>query len=117
MQNIQDDVPLSGVGIPGPGGLPLAAWRAGIPSSVLYAVALQKSGLRWQGRLGQINLGYQRHRYAAPCELPDPYRNLAVAADILKEHHRPAGENPPRATAVFSLAGQMERAAWSGSRS
>jgi len=39
--------------------------------------------------LAQINLGYQHHRYQRPCELLDPYRNLAIAADILKEQHRP----------------------------
>lgn len=42
--------------------------------------------------LGQINLGYQRHRYREPCELLDPYRNLAVAATILREQHAP-GQN------------------------
>jgi len=113
----------------------LAAQRAGIPSAVLYAVALQESGIQrnnsrtqrlipwpWslniagQSRrfdtraqacaalrqalrtipstridvgLAQINLGYQQHRYRQPCELLDPYRNLAIAADILKEQHRP----------------------------
>ena len=55
-----------------------------------------------------MNLGYQAHRYAEPCELLDPYRNLAIAADILKEqyvpgedwlsaigrYHRPAGGAP-----------------------
>jgi len=108
----------------------LAAQRAGIPSAVLYAVALQESGIRRNQRLvpwpwslniagqsrrfdtraqactalqqalrdtpptridvglGQINLGYQKHRYRQPCELLDPYRNLAIAADILKEHRR-----------------------------
>jgi len=109
----------------------LAAQRAGIPSAVLYAVALQESGIRRNQRLvpwpwslnvagqslrfdtrfqactalrqalrdtpstridvglAQINLGYQRHRYRQPCDLLDPYRNLAMAADILKEQHRP----------------------------
>jgi len=109
----------------------LAAQRAGIPSSVLYAVALQESGIRRNQRLvpwpwslniagqsrrfdtraqactalqralhntpskridaglAQINLGYQHHRYQQPCELLDPYRNLAIAAEILKEQHRP----------------------------
>lgn len=42
--------------------------------------------------LGQINLGYQSHRYTKPCELLDPYRNLAIAARILREQHQP-GEN------------------------
>ncbi|EJV1369467.1 TPA: transglycosylase SLT domain-containing protein [Pseudomonas aeruginosa] len=128
----------------------LAAQRAGIPSTVLYAVALQESGIRRNGRmvpwpwslniagasrrfasrdaacaglqqamrstphtridagLGQINLGYHKHRYATACDLLDPYRNLAIAAEILKEqyvpgedwllaigrYHRPAGGEP-----------------------
>jgi len=109
----------------------LAAQRAGIPSAVLYAVALQESGIRWNQRLvpwpwslniagqsrrfdtrvqactalqralrdtpstridvglAQINLGYQQHRYRQPCDLLDPYRNLSIAAEILKEQHRP----------------------------
>jgi len=109
----------------------LAAQRADIPSPVLYAVALQESGIRRNGRLvpwpwslnvagqprrfttraeacdglkqalrttpdiridaglGQINLGYQKHRYGSPCDLLDPYRNLAIAAEILREQHNP----------------------------
>lgn len=128
----------------------VAAQQAGVPSLVLYAVALQESGTRLRGRLipwpwtlnvagraeryatraqacaglrralartpanrvdaglGQVNLGYQAHRYSYPCELLDPYRNLAIAAEILKEqhiegedwltaigrYHRPAGGAP-----------------------
>ena len=128
----------------------LAAQRAGIPSTVLYAVALQESGIRRNGRivpwpwslnvagqsrrfatradacsglqqamratphtridagLGQINLGYHQQRYASPCDLLDPYSNLAIAAEILKKqhvtgedwllaigrYHRPAGGEP-----------------------
>ncbi|UJB64364.1 transglycosylase SLT domain-containing protein [Acidovorax sp. YS12] len=128
----------------------LAAQRAGVPSAVLYAVALQESGIRRNGRLvpwpwslnvagqsrrfatradacsglqqamrstphtridaglGQINLGYHKHRFTSPCDLLDPYRNLAIAAEILKEqyvsgedwllaigrYHRPAGGEP-----------------------
>ena len=110
----------------------LAAQRAGIPSTVLYAVALQESGIRRNGRivpwpwslnvagqsrryatradacaglqqamrstphtridagLGQINLGYHQQRYASACDLLDPYRNLAIAAEILREQHAPA---------------------------
>ncbi|WP_073664169.1 transglycosylase SLT domain-containing protein [Pseudomonas aeruginosa] len=109
----------------------LAAQRAGIPSTVLYAVALQESGTALNGRLipwpwslnvagatrrygsraeacaglqqalrsvpptrvdaglGQINLGHQRQRYQRPCDLLDPYRNLAIAAEILREQHTP----------------------------
>ena len=39
--------------------------------------------------LGQVNLGYHAHRYTQPCELLDPYRNLAIAAEILREQHTP----------------------------
>lgn len=115
----------------------LAAQRAGVPSEVLYAVALTESGLRmnkgnrkkriqlipwpWtlniagKGRffktrsdacnvlvetlktvpakrvdvgLGQINYGYHAERIPAPCDLLDPYLNLSIAAEILKEQHR-----------------------------
>jgi hypothetical protein len=109
----------------------LAAHEAGIPSAVLFAVALQESGAHLRGRrvpwpwtlniagtpyhfatrveacailrraleqlpptridagLGQVNVGYQAHRFGEPCELLDPYRNLAIAATILREHHDP----------------------------
>jgi hypothetical protein len=107
-----------------------AAIEARIPAVVLFAVALQESGIKWRGRLipwpwtlnvagnayrfqtkreacaalsaalhtspktridvglGQINLGYHRHRVDKPCDLLDPYRNLAICASILREHHR-----------------------------
>lgn len=42
--------------------------------------------------LGQINLGYHPQRYAQPCDLLDPYRNLAIASEILREQHV-AGED------------------------
>ena len=58
--------------------------------------------------LGQVNLGYHRQRYSRPCDLLDPYRNLDIAAQILREqhtlgedwivaigrYHRPAGGAP-----------------------
>ena len=128
----------------------IAASRAGVPSPVLYAVALQESGMLRDGKFvpwpwslnvagetrrfgnqaeacsgllaalrqvratrvdagfSQINLGYQKHRYRHPCELLDPYRNLVIAAEILREqydpredwllamgrYHRPAGGAP-----------------------
>lgn len=112
----------------------LAAQRAGIPSTVLYAVALQESAIRRSGRLvpwpwtlnvagqprrfatraeactalrqamrstphtridaglGQINLGYHRQRVGSACELLDPYRNLALAAEILRGQHTPGAD-------------------------
>lgn len=108
----------------------LAAQQAGVPSPVLYAVALQESGTRLRGRtvpwpwtlnvaglaeryasrdeacagikralsrvkanridvgLAQINLGYHAHRYKAYCDVLDPYRNLAIAGQILREQHK-----------------------------
>lgn len=42
--------------------------------------------------LGQVNLGYHASRYTHPCDLLDPHRNLAIAAEILKEQHT-QGEN------------------------
>ena len=108
-----------------------AAQQAGMPLPVLYAVALQESGVRLRGRLipwpwtlnvagraeryatraeacagirralartpanridaglGQVNLGYHAQRYDRPCDLLDPYRNLAIAAEILQEQHTP----------------------------
>jgi hypothetical protein len=129
----------------------LAAQRAGIPSTVLYAVALQESGIRRNGRivpwpwsstspasraaspradacaglqqamratphtridagLGQINLGYHKHRFTSACDLLDPYRNLAIAAEILKEQHTPARTGCWRSAATTVLRGRARRA-------
>ena len=40
------------------------------------------SATRIDAGLGQVNLGYHAQRYAQPCELLDPYRNLAIATEI-----------------------------------
>ena len=128
----------------------LAAHAAQVPSAVLYAIALQESGVPLRGRLrpwpwslnvagesyrfasrnaactalllavrevgakrvdaglGQVNLGWNGHRFASPCEALDPHRNLLVTAQILREqrerssdwvaaagrYHRPAGGAP-----------------------
>ena len=141
----------------------LAAHDADIPSMVLFASALQESGIRVRGRLlpwpwtlniagtpyrfttrqgachallqalaqndatridaglGQTNLGYHGQRFSSPCEALDPYRNLAVTAALLREHHaagdwvsaagryhHPAGGTPAaRYRAGFSR--QLER--------
>jgi hypothetical protein len=134
---------------------PPAAYRvagasAGVPPDVLFAVALQESGLKLHGKLipwpwtlnvagdprrfrnrraacaalsaalvdtpatrvdvglVQINVGFHAHRVGRPCDLLDPYRNLEIAATILREqhasgedwllaagrYHRPAGGAP-----------------------
>ncbi|MBT2298201.1 MULTISPECIES: lytic transglycosylase [Pseudomonas] len=112
----------------------LAAQDADIPSTVLFAITLQESGIRARGRLlpwpwtlniagtpyrfatrpeacqallealshhdakrvdvglGQTNLGYHGQRFASPCDALDPYRNLAVTAELLREHHAATGD-------------------------
>lgn len=42
--------------------------------------------------LGQTNLGYHGQRFSSPCEALDPYRNLAVTAALLREHHDATGD-------------------------
>jgi hypothetical protein len=110
-----------------------ARWE-GVPARLLFALALQESGLPLHGRLipwpwtlnidgvaqryanrwdacaalrralqrqpatgadvglGQINVRYHGARVSQPCELLEPYRNLALTAAILREQHR-AGED------------------------
>ncbi|WHS57675.1 lytic transglycosylase [Pseudomonas sp. G2-4] len=112
----------------------LVAHDADIPSTVLFAIALQESGIRVHGRLlpwpwtlniagipyrfttraaacdallqtlarhnakrvdvglGQTNLGFHEQRFSSPCEALDPYRNLAVTAALLQEHHAATGD-------------------------
>ncbi|WLH20990.1 MULTISPECIES: lytic transglycosylase [Pseudomonas] len=112
----------------------LAAHDADIPSTVLFAIALQESGTRVRDRLlpwpwtlniagtpyrfatrqvachallqalarhdakqvdvglGQTNLGYHGQRFSSACEALDPYRNLAVTAALLQEHHAATGD-------------------------
>ncbi|WKW30659.1 lytic transglycosylase [Pseudomonas viridiflava] len=112
----------------------LAAHDADIPSTVLFAIALQESGISVRDRLlpwpwtlniagtpyrfanrqaachallealtqhdatrvdagiGQTNLGYHGQRFSSPCEALDPYRNLAVTAALLREHHAATGD-------------------------
>lgn len=117
----------TGQGMQPPPAYQRAASQAGVPASVLFAVALQESGAPIRGHLipwpwtlntdgesrryvrradacaalrralrehrsidvglGQINFRYHGHRVKEPCELLDPYRNLAIAAAILREHH------------------------------
>lgn len=129
---------LSGTGLPAkaqdipPPAYQIAATLSDVPSTVLYAIALQESGrslnngtlrpwpwtLNVAGKsfysesyndacthltvtlrttsarrvdvgLGQINVGYHRHRVKEPCDLLNPYLNLAIAGQILAEQHRP----------------------------
>lgn len=121
-----------GQGITPPSAYQRAASNAGIPANVLFAVALQESGMVIRGRLipwpwtlntdgvshrfsrraeactalrhaltqhrnidvglGQISVRYHGHRVREPCELLDPYRNLAIAAAILDEYHTPGDD-------------------------
>ncbi|WP_457852586.1 transglycosylase SLT domain-containing protein [Pseudomonas lundensis] len=74
----------------------------------LHQVLQVTAATRVDVGLGQLNAGYQRHRVRQPCELLEPYRNLRLAATILREqynpnqswlmaagrYHRPAGGAP-----------------------
>ncbi|WP_296258018.1 MULTISPECIES: transglycosylase [unclassified Pseudomonas] len=124
----------------------LAAARAGIPASVLFAIALQESGAPLRGQvipwpwtlnvagipqrfasrdeactalrlaltrhdakridvgLGQTNLGYHPDRYASACDALDPRENLAVTAELLRNHYVDAGD-------WFVAAGRYHRPA------
>lgn len=76
--------------------------------SALRLALKQQPATRIDAGLGQLNVGYQGHRVEYPCQLLDPYRNLAIAATILREqyeaggdwliaigrYHRPAGGTP-----------------------
>ncbi len=42
--------------------------------------------------LGQINVGFHGHRVGEPCELLNPYTNLAITATILREQHTPGDD-------------------------
>ena len=64
------------------------ATRAGACAGIRQALARVPAN-RIDAGLGQVNLGYHTHRYTQPCELLDPYRNLAIAAEILREQHTP----------------------------
>ncbi|WP_437884517.1 lytic transglycosylase [Pseudomonas sp. LRF_L74] len=72
--------------------------------------------------LGQTNLGHHPERYESPCDALDPYKNLIVTAQLLKQsrdqssnwkaaagrYHRPAGGAPAaRYRARFSA--ELER--------
>lgn len=128
----------------------LAGMSSGVPSTVLFSLALQESGTKLNGKtipwpwtlniagapyrfatrsaactallmginefgakrvdvgIGQVNIGWNGHRFESPCHALDPYRNLTVSAQILSEwyaetgdwtaaagkYHRPAGGKP-----------------------
>ncbi|QZD73256.1 lytic transglycosylase [Pseudomonas sp. 3-2] len=59
--------------------------------ALLQALA-QYDAKRVDAGLGQINLGYHGQRFSSPCEALEPYRNLAVTAALLQEHHAVAGD-------------------------
>jgi hypothetical protein len=80
------------------------ATRAAACIALLEAIA-QVGEKRVDAGLGQLNIGWQRQRFAHPCDVLDPYLNLSLTTQILAEHkaksrswtdaagryHRPAG--------------------------
>jgi hypothetical protein len=67
------------------------ATRQAACHALLQALA-RHDAKRVDAGLGQINLGYHGQRYSTPCEALDPYRNLAVTAALLQEHHAATGD-------------------------
>ncbi|MFP1824540.1 transglycosylase SLT domain-containing protein [Lonsdalea quercina] len=73
--------------------------------AALHQFLRTTSPKRIDAGLGQINLGWNGHYFAHPCEALAPYRNLHLAATLLRRHydkwqswpeavgryHRPAG--------------------------
>jgi hypothetical protein len=57
--------------------------------TALHRALTRVPSTRVDAGLGQVNVGYQGYRVGQPCELLDPYRNLAITATILREHHDP----------------------------
>lgn len=72
-------------------------------------LAIEEVGAkRVDAGLGQLNIGWQRQRFAEPCDVLDPYLNLALTTRVLQEqkalssnwveaagrYHRPAGGAP-----------------------
>lgn len=60
--------------------------------------------------LGQTNLGFHGQRFFSPCEALDPYRNLAVTAALLREHHAATGDWVSAAGRYHRPAGGMPAA-------
>ena len=70
-------------------GRPNATRHAPRPAPGIRRALARTPANRIDAGLGQVNLGYHAHRYEHPCDLLDPYRNLAIAAEILQEQHTP----------------------------
>lgn len=97
MAQQESGIRLRGQTIPWPWTLNIAGGPYYYPNraqacSALKAALQKNLTTRIDVGLAQLNLGYQQRHYRRPCELLDPYRNLAIAAAILRDNHRP-GEN------------------------
>ena len=142
---------------PVPSAYRAAAESVGIPSRLLWAVALQESGWRRNSRLvpwpwtlniaglparfatraeacralhqalkqtsskridvglAQVNWGYHHEFVRSPCELLDPYRNLAVASRLLFELHQEGESWVTTAAHYHHPAGGAEAARYADS--
>jgi len=87
------------------------AWRFKDRNSACVALGIaveSVGGKRVDAGLGQVNVGWNGHRFTSSCDALDPLKNLTVSAQILREHydatgdwvaaagryHRPAGGKP-----------------------
>jgi hypothetical protein len=86
-------------------------WRFADRDTACFALSLAVEAVdpkRIDAGLGQVNIGWNGHRFKTLCEALEPHRNLEVSAQILREHydatgdwvtaagryHRPAGGAP-----------------------
>jgi hypothetical protein len=60
-------------------------------SALLIAIATV-GPKRVDSGLGQVNIGWNGHRFSEPCESLNPYTNLRVTSQILAEQHAVGGD-------------------------
>ncbi|HFH3285708.1 lytic transglycosylase [Pseudomonas aeruginosa] len=93
----ESGLPIRGRLLPWPWTLNIAgqgqrfATRQAACLALLQALA-EHDARRIDSGLGQINLGYHGQRFSSPCASLDPYRNLAVTAELLREQHNATGD-------------------------
>ncbi|HFX2226669.1 lytic transglycosylase domain-containing protein [Pseudomonas aeruginosa] len=83
-----------------------AACTALLAAINLYGAKSVDSGL------GQVNIGWNGHRFSSPCESLDPYKNLDATSDILIEQRDALYASAPgRPVDWIQVAGRYHRPA------
>ncbi|WP_139278240.1 lytic transglycosylase domain-containing protein, partial [Pseudomonas aeruginosa] len=83
-----------------------AACTALLAAINLYGAKSVDSGL------GQVNIGWNGHRFSSPCDSLDPYKNLDATSDILVEQRDALYASAPgRPVDWIQVAGRYHRPA------